>query len=212
MLKALLLTVLLAVPQDEGFAEDEAVRLAKEALAEATGIPEGEIELHQVLPGQWRDSSLGCPRAGEAYLPAITSGYRVFLKEVGDPSRLHEVHVAPSGAVVCETADLNVVRTMPKAQGDELARQLRDAPKMAGLARQDLASRLGIDESEIDVSISPRTWLDTNLGCPEPEKSYEKDRIEGFLITLEVEEQVYEYHADMERVLLCEYSEERDRR
>ena len=212
MLKALLLTAMLGVPQDEGLTEDEAVALAKEALGAEVGMREGEVELHQVLSGQWRDSSLGCPRAGEAYLPAITSGYRVFLKEAEDSSRLHEVHVAPSGAVVCETVDLNVVKTMPKAQGDELARRLRDAPKLAGLATEDLASRLGIDESDIDVSISARTWSDTSLGCPEPEKRYEKDRIEGFLITLEVEEETYEYHANKERVILCEYPEERDRR
>ena len=212
MLEALLLTVLLAVPQDESLTEEEAIAMAKEALGEKTGMQGDELELHQVLPGQWRDSSLGCPQAGEAYLPAITGGHRVFLKEAEDPSRLHEVHVAPTGAVVCETADLNMVRTMPKAQGDALARRLRDAPKLAGLATEDLASRLGVDESDIDVSVIPRVWLDTSLGCPQPEKSYERERIEGFLIVLKVEEEVYEYHADMEQVLLCSYPEERDRR
>ena len=93
---------------------------------------------------------------------------------------------------------------MPKPHGDELARQLKDAPRMAGLAKQDLAARLGIDESEIDVSISPRTWLDSSLGCPEPEKSYREERIEGFLIILEVDEEIFEYHADRERAILCD--------
>ena len=195
---------LLSAPQDRGLTEQEAVALAKQAVNEETGVGEAELERYQVLPAQWRDSSLGCPNVGEAYLPVMTRGYRVFLKAGDEPSKLHEVRIAPGQAVLCETADPNVAKTMPKAEGNEFARELKDAPTLARLARQDLASRLGVDEAEIQVSVNPRTWPDTSLGCPQPSETYENAWIDGFLITLEVDEEVYEYHADKKAVLLCE--------
>jgi len=205
MLPVLLLTLpLLSVPQAASFDEDEAVEAAVQAVSNEVGISASRLDPYQVFAAQWRDSSLGCPRPGMAYLPVITRGYRVFLREADAPSQIYEVHVAPGEVVVCETADPNVARTLPKPEGDQMARELRNAPRMARLAREDLASRLRVDSADIVVSVIPRTWPDTSLGCPEEDRAYEKARIEGFLILLEVDEETYPYHADSEVVFLCE--------
>ena len=205
MLAVLLLTLpLLSVPQTEGFDEDAAVEAAKRAIREEFGIDESELVSYQVLAAQWRDSSLGCPRPGMAYLPVMTRGYRVFLIESDTSSPLYEVHVARGETVVCETADPDVARTLPRPEGDPMARDLKNAPHIARLAREDLAARLGVAPSDIVVSVIPRTWLDTSLGCPEEGQTYEEARIAGFLILLELDEETYSYHADQESVFLCE--------
>lgn len=205
MLLALLLTLpLLSVPQAEDFNEDEAVEAAKQAMRDETGIGADQLETYQVFAAQWRDSSLGCPRAGMVYLPVLTRGYRVFLRETDEPSQLYEVHVTSTQAVVCETADPDVAQTSPKPEGDQMARELRNAPRLARLAREDLADRLGVDPANIVVSVIPRIWLDTSLGCLEEGQTYEETRVEGFLILLEVDEETYPYHADSEVVFLCE--------
>lgn len=202
---------LFLVPQVEDFGEDEAVETAKRALSDEVGILESRLESYQVLAAQWRDSSLGCPRPGMVYLPALTRGYRVFLREVDASSPLYEVHVTASEAVVCETADPDVERTLPKAESDARAQELRNAPSLARWARQDLASRLGVDPADIVVTVRPRTWLDTSLGCPEEGQSYQEARIEGFLILLQVNEDTYSYHADSESVFFCEEPVEPER-
>ncbi len=123
MLLVLLLALpLLSVPQTEGFNEGEAVEAAKQAIGDEMGISGSRLESYQVFAAQWRDSSLGCPRAGMVYLPVLTRGYRVFLRETDEPSQLYEVHVTPTEAVVCETADPDVARTTPKPEGDQMAR------------------------------------------------------------------------------------------
>lgn len=205
MSPTLLLTVLLTwLPQGESLDETRAVTLAKQAVHAELDVAEDRLEPHQVFATQWSDSSLGCPRPGMAYLPVITRGYRVFLKDKEDPSRLYEVHVGPDHAVVCETPDPDVSRTLPKSEEEQMSRELRSAPRLARAAREDLADRLGVEPKDITVSISPRTWLDTSLGCPEEGRDYEDAHVEGFLILLKIDEEIYAYHADQERVFLCE--------
>ena len=195
---------LLSVPQVETLDEDEAVALAKLAIHDEADVDEDRLEPYQVFATQWSDSSLGCPRPGMVYLPVMTRGYRVFLRDKEEPSRLYEVHVGPGHAVVCETVDPDVGRTLPKPEEEQMSRELRNAPRLARAAREDLAARLDVDLEDIAVSVIPRTWLDTSLGCPEEGQTYEKARIEGFLFLLEVDEETYSYHADQENVFLCE--------
>jgi hypothetical protein len=205
MLRALLVTLpLLSAPQIETLDEDEAVALAKQAIHDETNLGEDRLEPYQVFASQWSDSSLGCPRPGMVYLPVMTRGYRVFLRDKDEPSRLYEVHVSRGQAVVCETVDPDVGRTLPKSEEEPMSRELRNAPRLARAAREELAARLDVDPEDITVSVVPRTWLDTSLGCPKEGQTYEVARIEGFLFLLEVDDETYSYHADQERVFLCE--------
>jgi hypothetical protein len=48
----------------------------------------------------WPDSSLGCPRPGELYLPVVTPGYRVVLEAAGTR---YDYRLSATGVVrLCE--------------------------------------------------------------------------------------------------------------
>jgi len=80
-----------------------------------------------------------------------------------------------------------------------------DADRLYGLARTDLAKRLGIEERAVKkVSVQPRTWPDASLGCPKPDTMYAQVETPGYLIELQASGKTYAYHSDRKRVVLCE--------
>ena len=63
------------------------------------------------------------------------------------------------------------------------------------LAVADLAERLGVPESEIEViSAQPVVWPDSSLGCPEPGMQYAQVATDGALIELRFDGTTYSYH------------------
>ncbi len=63
-------------------------------------------------------------------------------------------------------------------------------------SRQDLASRLGLDENAIQISgATPVNWRSGALGCPKPGMSYTDVLVPGILIYLRVGNNAYRYHA-----------------
>lgn len=74
-------------------------------------------------------------------------------------------------------------------------------------AVRDLAGRLGVDASAIDVVTAEEvTWRDGSMGCPQPGMMYPQVLIEdGVRVVLEAEGRRYEYHAGGGRsAFLCE--------
>lgn len=73
-------------------------------------------------------------------------------------------------------------------------------------AKQDLAQRLGIDASAVEVvEVDAVTWPDTSLGCPRPGMMYPQVLVEGVLVQLRANGQIYRYHGDGQRQLfLCD--------
>jgi len=72
------------------------------------------------------------------------------------------------------------------------------------LASQDLSQRLSLAEVEIRVvSVEPRDWPDTSLGCPQPGMVYLQVITPGYLVILEAGGRRYEYHTDRQRAILC---------
>lgn len=74
------------------------------------------------------------------------------------------------------------------------------------VAKQDLAQRLGIDASAVEVvEVDAVTWPDTSLGCPKPGMMYPQVLVDGILVQLRANGQVYRYHGDGQRQLfLCD--------
>jgi len=74
------------------------------------------------------------------------------------------------------------------------------------LARQDLAKRLSIAESEITlVDAREVVWPDSSLGCPQPGMMYLTVLTPGYLIILNAEDREYEYHAGTDaQLILCQ--------
>jgi len=169
--------------------EQRAVQLARQLASQRLGVPPDRFTVRGVEPAEWPDSSLGCPRPGLNYRPAVTRGYRVMLEADG---RVSTVHVAGEAAVLCEPhRSLRGLRFAP-------------APELLQLARRDLAARLNVPEDSVRVaSTRPQTWPDASLGCPQPDKMYAQVTTPGFVIELESGGKTYRYHSDLQRVVHC---------
>lgn len=68
-----------------------------------------------------------------------------------------------------------------------------------------LADQIGVPPAEIKlVSMEAVDWSDTSLGCPQEGYMYAQVITPGYLIVLEAQGKVYEYHTDQKtNVVLC---------
>jgi hypothetical protein len=64
-----------ALPPDAAGAVDA----ARQAAATHLGIGPDQLQVSQVEPHQWPDSSLGCPQPGQLYSQIVTPGFLVML-------------------------------------------------------------------------------------------------------------------------------------
>ena len=73
-------------------------------------------------------------------------------------------------------------------------------------AREDLAQRLELEPNLITViEAKPVTWPDASLGCSQPGVMYAQVQTAGYLIKLEANSWIYEYHTDTnQQVVFCE--------
>jgi hypothetical protein len=88
-------------PEASGAAAQVAADQARAEAARKLRAQPGEFTVVSVEPTQWSDSSLGCRKPGAMYTQAISNGYTIVLERQG---RRHQVNVAGSRAVICETA------------------------------------------------------------------------------------------------------------
>ncbi|MBE2222001.1 MAG: hypothetical protein IAF02_10690 [Anaerolineae bacterium] len=95
---------------------------------------------------------------------------------------------------------------MPNNPGNVVPSSPDAHPEAVNLAVQDLAQRLTIDESEIEViSVEMVIWPDTSLGCPHPDMVYTQVQRDGLRILLQAENQIYAYHSGgVKPPFLCE--------
>jgi len=72
-------------------------------------------------------------------------------------------------------------------------------------ATEMLADKLGIDPDVIELfTVQAVDWPDESLGCPLGGQNYAQVITPGFLIELEVDNAIYDFHTDKNgRVLLC---------
>jgi hypothetical protein len=82
---------------------EEAQRLVDQALAdlaERLQISQDEITVLSVEQVNWPDSSIGCPKPGQAYLTVIVPGYKIVLEAAGTK---YDYHAGDEGEVfLCE--------------------------------------------------------------------------------------------------------------
>ena len=83
-------------------------------------------------------------------------------------------------------------------------------PPSVALAREDLASRLGVDPSEVEVASRAEVdWPDASLGCPQPGMRYKQVVTNGTLTILTIDGREYRYHAGGGRLpFLCNAGEQ----
>lgn len=79
-------------------------------------------------------------------------------------------------------------------------------PAAVQLAIEQLADRLGISESEIEVaSVKSVQWPDASLGCEMEPGTFERQATPGFVVALESQDERYVFHTDQgDRAVQCE--------
>jgi hypothetical protein len=78
------------------------------------------------------------------------------------------------------------------------------AESLLGLARADLAQRLGVAAADISVvSVTARDFSDTSLGVPQPGQVYAQVITPGYVLVLAVHGQEYTYHGSGARIVLA---------
>jgi hypothetical protein len=175
------------------------VRRAQADLIGRTDVRPSEIKVVSVEAVEWRNTSLGCPQPDMMYAQVITPGYVIVL-EAG--SKTYEYHTDQRTKVVL----------CGEPESDGALAEGNSPPensfldRMAALAQGELAERLGIETTRIQLlDVQEVTWSDASLGCPDPEMRYAQVPQDGLLIRLGAQGRVYEYHSGAGRdPFLCQ--------
>jgi hypothetical protein len=171
---------------------------ARAAAARQLKAQPGEFTVVTIEPTQWSDSSLGCGKPGARSAQVMTKGYTVVLERQG---RRHQVNVAGSHAVMCDSAT-HITGTT------RLPTSARGLDRVAMLARQDLAHRLRLDPAQVGVAnVEPRRWTDDDMNCSSgggaPAAVESAQGTAGYRLELTASGRMYSYHTDLRSVRAC---------
>lgn len=77
------------IHEASGLSLQEAVEIAREAQAERSDIPAGEIETVRAQTVTWADGAMGCPQEDMMYTQALVEGYYILLRADGEEAAFH---------------------------------------------------------------------------------------------------------------------------
>lgn len=170
--------------------------LAVQDLATKLNINESEITVDTIVPVEWTDKSFGYPETGKEYELGSIPGYVILLVA---KDKLYEYHSDRSIIIVPPSGPIEDLEDMPRIISNNT---IDGVAILIDLAKKDLANKLNVDIKDVKlVKVVPREWPDTSLGYPLPSQTYAQVITPGFVIRLAVENTVYEYHSDMERIV-----------
>jgi len=111
-----------------------------------------------------------------------------------------------SPGTAAETQVLPVSPTGVAEMTQPMPSPIPTAQSLIEQARADLAERLSVSITEIDlVEATEVEWSDSSLDCPQPGIDYLQVVTPGYRILLGVNGQVYEYHSNRDTdVIFCE--------
>jgi len=185
--------------------QDASVRLAGLVQADVqTRLSENElVEDITIVPMRWEDTpTLGCDsviptsaniRRVDGYWILVTAGEQVYDYHTNQGQLL----------VLCA---IYTTHDMPVD-----VRQLIDplAVELVMLAQRRLATQYDILERRVKpIEITPYTWSDTSLGCPDPRQTYVEQTIEGYRLVMQVGDALYAFHTDSEKIVPCPLGQE----
>ncbi|MFQ5528109.1 MAG: hypothetical protein ACE5GX_17865 [Thermoanaerobaculia bacterium] len=194
----------------ESMTKEQAIELAKQALAARIETATDTFKASRADRHEWADTGLGCPREGAAYLQVPTPGFKVLLEAAG---KHYWVHVGASRAEICGELALRPVAVPPAAtiplDPAELGEPLPGSPPSRRLVEQavaDLAGRLSTSPDRVSLAeISRVQWPDSSLGCPRPGRTYLQMVTDGYRIRLRVGQRTYQFHSSLGGpAFLCE--------
>jgi len=104
------------------------------------------------------------------------------------------------------SAGCALLRGGPEGIKEEPTIESEPLIELVGLAKGDLARRLGVGVEEVTlVSAEAVEWPDRSLGNPQPGIVYAQVITPGYKIILSAGGQEYEYHTDQERIVFVEH-------
>ncbi len=166
-------------------AQAEAVAIARSTAAETLELAPDRFELVSVTPADWRDSSLGCPERGKVYAPALTSGFKVTLRE---SDREHVVHVAGGRGIVCATQAETRLPVTPR---------IESSLEAGNAVRAAISKNLGVPLDRVRIrSVKPARSGDA---CVPHSPS-----ANAFIVDARVGTRVLRYYRDAAGVRACE--------
>jgi hypothetical protein len=185
-------------PVARGNGEADAVESAQADLAERLGTPSESIQVVSVEQVDWPDTSLGCPQEGQMYAQVIVPGQRVVFEADGEQ---YVYHTGDGNVILCEEEEGTPPQSTPEVEIDPAA-------ALAEQAKEDLSKRVDAAVEDITVqTVEAVQWRDSSLGCPKPGMQYLQVITPGYLIRLEANGKVYEYHTDQNNAVYCENPE-----
>jgi hypothetical protein len=168
-------------------------------LQEQLSISTGQIAVQSVEAVEFEDSSLGVPDPGKVYLRVATPGYIITLTAEGIEYEYHG------------SGDRVVLASGPEGFDETLPGEYGEAHTLISLAQQNLAERLDIDAGLITVvSVEATEFPNSSLGVPQPGRTYLPVITPGYIIRLEVDGTLYEYHGADDHVILSPGSADGD--
>jgi hypothetical protein len=147
--------------------------------------------------------SAAAPKATEAPYPAAGSANDAYPG--GAPSTAAYDPYPGESAAAAPVADA----AYPAEDGSPQRMPMVGIPdSLAGIvlaASDDLAERLAVDVGDVSaIATEEMEWSDGSWGCPDPKMSYIQVITPGYLLTLAVDGEQYEYHTDMNgNFVLC---------
>jgi hypothetical protein len=173
-------------------------RLSRLVLADVqTRLSAGEIiEDVTIVPMRWEESpTLGCNssaspnvRRTDGFWMLVTAGEQVYDYHTNVSQLLVLCNIYPLGDV---PVDIRLLI-------DPLVMEL------VALAQRRLATQFDILDRRVKpIEITPYTWSDTSLGCPEPRQTYVPQQIDGYRLVMQVGEALYAFHTDSEQIRPC---------
>jgi hypothetical protein len=189
---------------DPGAAAQAASEQARAEAARQLKGQASEFTVVTIEPTQWTDSSLGCRKPGTMSTEVMSKGYKVVLERQG---RRHQVNVAGSRAVMCDTAT-RITGTTRQPMSS------RGLDRVTTLARQDLANKLRLDVQNIRVdNVEPRRWTDEDMNCSSgggapagsdsATETVGQSSTVGYRLALSASGRTYFYHTDLRAVRAC---------
>jgi len=161
------------------------------------------VEDVTIFPMRWEDSpTLGCDSATptsanirrvDGYWILVTAGEQVYDYHTNQAQLL----------VLCAIYTTHDIPVDVRQLIDPLAVEL------VMLAQRRLAAQYDILERRVKlIEITPYTWSDSSLGCPDPRQTYVAQTIEGYRLVMQVGDALYAFHTDSEKIVPCPLGQE----
>ncbi len=170
---------------------------AQRDLAQRLRLPENQIEIVSITKAEMPIGSLGCGEAEGRQNLGLILGEEIALRAQGQE---YIYHSDGRRLVPCSPIPFPGGLRPLYVTGAEST----PGPVPQKLAIADLAQRLGLPESAINVrTVESVEWPDASLGCPRPGMMYAQVVTPGYRIVLEAGGKLYEYHTSQSHVMLC---------